>query len=76
MEMEINIPEDISIISFDNMDAYRVTRTPISAVVQPIELMSKEAVRILIEMMKGNEGSNPYESVVKNVNFLYRESCP
>ena len=76
MEMEINIPKDLSIISFDNMDAYRVTRTPISAVVQPIELMSKEAVRILIEMMKGNEGSNPYESVVKNVNFLYRESCP
>ena len=57
------------------MDAYKVAFTPISAVVQPIEEMSKEAVRILISMIEGKYKRNEFENIVLDVNFIYRESC-
>ena len=57
------------------MDAYRLCYTPISAVVQPIEEMSKEAVRILMEMIEGGEKRIKYEHVELEVDFVYRASC-
>ena len=74
-ELGKKIPEDISIISFDDADAYRVACTPISAVVQPIEKMSKEAVRILIRMIDGKYGKGEYENIMLDVDFIFRESC-
>ena len=75
-ELDIKIPEQISVLSFDEMDAYRLCYTPISAVVQPIEEMSKEALRILIQMIDGTPGSNNLENVMIDVDFIFRESCP
>jgi LacI family transcriptional regulator len=75
VELGIQIPQDLSVISFDDMDAYKVAFTPISAIVQPIEEMSMEAVRILMKMMEGSYDRDEYENVMLGVNFIYRESC-
>ena len=74
-ELEARIPEDISVISFDDMDAYRVAYTPISAVVQPLEDMSKEAIRILVDMIENGQSTDQFENIMMDVNFVYRESC-
>ena len=74
-ELGISIPEKLSVISFDDRDAYKVSYTPISAVVQPIEQMSKEAVRILIKMLDGKYGKGECENILLDVNFVSRESC-
>ncbi len=74
-ELGIRIPEDFSIISFDDTDAYKVACTPISAIVQPMETMSKEAIRILLKMIKGKYGSQEYENIILDVDFIFRESC-
>ena len=75
MELGIRIPEDVSVITFDDMDAYKITFTPISAVIQPIEQMSYEAVRILLGMIEGKYQENEVENIMFDVNFIYRESC-
>ena len=74
-ELGARIPEDISVISFDDMDAYRVAYTPISAVVQPLEDMSKEAIRILVDMIENEQSNDQFENIMMDVNFVYRESC-
>lgn len=74
-ELGVSIPEDLSVISFDDMDAYKVTYTPISAIVQPIEEMSKEAIKILMKMIDGKYKNGEYENIMLNVDFIYRESC-
>ena len=74
-ELGISIPKDIAVISYDDIDAYKVSYTPISAVVQPVEKMSKEAIRILIRMIENNSSNGEYENVVMDVKFIYRESC-
>ncbi|NQU32283.1 MAG: LacI family DNA-binding transcriptional regulator [Bacteroidetes bacterium] len=70
------IPEDIAVISFDDTDAYAVAKTPITAIRQPLELMSKEAVRILIKLIENAEENVAPEQVVLDTNFIIRESCP
>jgi LacI family transcriptional regulator len=75
-ELDIKIPEQISVLSFDEMDAYRLCYTPISAVVQPIEEMSKEALRILIQMIDQTTSTDKLENVMIDVDFIFRESCP
>jgi LacI family transcriptional regulator len=74
-ELGVSIPENISVISFDDMDAYKVAYTPISAIDQPLEQMSKEAVRILMRMIAGHYGNGEYENIMLDVNFIFRESC-
>ena len=74
-ELGIAIPDQLAVISFDDIDAYRVAYTPISAIVQPIEQMSKDAVRILMSMLDGNYQHNEFERIVHDVNFVFRESC-
>lgn len=74
-DLDVSIPEDISVISFDDMDAYKVTFTPISAVVQPIEHMSKEAIRVLMKMIDGDFANGEYKKIVFEVDFVYRASC-
>ena len=74
-ELDVRIPEDMSVISFDDMDAYRICYSPISAVVQPIEKMSKEAIRILMKVIEGEPRSNKYKHVMLDVDFVYRASC-
>jgi LacI family transcriptional regulator len=74
-ELGVKIPENISIISFDDIDAYKVAYTPISAIVQPIEKMCEEAIRILMKMIGGNYGKGEYETIMLDVKFVFRESC-
>ena len=74
-ELGARIPEDISVISFDDMDAYRIAYTPISAVVQPLEDMSREAIKILIDQIEGGQSKDPFKNIKLDVNFIYRESC-
>ncbi|MFT5765158.1 MAG: LacI family transcriptional regulator, partial [Saprospiraceae bacterium] len=74
-EFGASIPDDISVISFDDTDAYKVAYTPISAIVQPLELMSIEAVRILVDMIENGQNNGQVENIMLDVNFIYRESC-
>jgi LacI family transcriptional regulator len=70
------IPEDISVISFDDTDAYAVAKTSITAIKQPVEVMCKEAVRILMESIGNEEFKSQAEQMTLDVDFIVRESCP
>ena len=74
-ELGIRVPEDMSIITFDDEFAYRISYTPISAIVQPLEQISKEAVRILMNIIDGKYSDGQYENVELDVKFNYRQSC-
>ena len=74
-ELGIQIPQQMAVISFDDTLAYQISYTPITAVVQPLEQMSKEAVRILMDLFEGKYNNGHYENVELEVDFVYRESC-
>ena len=47
-ELGLNMPNDISVIAFDDHDVFPIYNPPISAVVQPMELLSQALFNTLL----------------------------
>lgn len=74
-EMNLRIPQDIALLSFDDLDIFKICHPPITAVAQPVEEIGKKAVDILIKAIN-NKGKTPqYEHVVLPTSLVVRESC-
>ena len=54
-ENGLKIPEDISIISFDDQAYFELTSPPLTTIRQPINLIGQEAVRILFDLLDGKQ---------------------
>ncbi len=47
-KMNIRIPEDVSLVCFDDMDAFKFSQPPLTTVAQPLEQIGEEAVKLLM----------------------------
>jgi LacI family transcriptional regulator len=72
-ESEFSIPEDISIISYDDIDFAPFFKSPLTAVRQPKESMGKVAVKLLIEDIK-QKGQSPKQKIVLKPEMVIRNS--
>jgi LacI family transcriptional regulator len=75
-KLKKRIPTDIAVISFDDTDVYAVAKTPITSIKQPLEQMSKEAVKILIRMIETKKANIKPKQIILDTDFIIRESCP
>lgn len=67
------IPDNISIVSFDDTDFAPFLSAPLTAVSQPKELMGEVAVKLLIEDMK-NKGQKEKKRIVLDSKLIVRNS--
>ncbi|MDQ0723173.1 DNA-binding LacI/PurR family transcriptional regulator [Paenibacillus sp. W4I10] len=72
-ELGLSVPEDVSIIGFDNTILASVTSPPLTTVAQPIEELGHRAVDLLIEELK-DEQKEPQKIVLKP-ELVIRESA-
>ena len=72
-KMGQRIPEDISVISFDDHDSFRLHTPSISVIAQPIEKIAQKAVEMLMAQMTDEK---PYEieKVLQKGELVIRES--
>ncbi|MEY8759969.1 LacI family DNA-binding transcriptional regulator [Chryseobacterium tongliaoense] len=71
LKQGIKVPEDVSVIAFDETEAYRLFPTEISFVQQPLMDMAKEAVRLIDSQINNyiNDGKKvtfPARLITKN----------
>lgn len=71
-EEALRIPEDISIVMFDDFDFAPYLKCPITAVRQPKELMGEMAVKLLVDELKGE--SKGGKRVVLKSQLIIRDS--
>ncbi|MBW8189748.1 LacI family transcriptional regulator [Neiella marina] len=67
----INIPGDLSIVGFDDIEVSRYTEPALTTIAQPAEEIGKAAANMLLKLLDGNELRNldyvlPYEFVVRS----------
>ena len=74
MEKGIRIPEDVSIIGFDNVEMAQITSPPLTTIDQPKYETGKAAVEILMNMMGKNGVSEPEHRII-GVRLIERQSC-
>ena len=72
-EENIRIPQDISIITFDDHIYLDYLATPITCVAQPVETICKLALKNLISIIN-NERKNTPKQVILKPEIKYRES--
>ncbi len=54
-EKDLKIPDEISIISFDDQPYFELISPPLTTIRQPIDLIGKEAVHILFDLIDGKK---------------------
>jgi len=73
-DVGISIPDQVSIISFDDIEVFKLCSPPITAVSQPIEEMGKTACKILLEEIR-KPASGRIQKVCLPTRLNKRKSC-
>ena len=71
-ELNIKVPEQLSIIGFDDIPISRYLPIPLTTVSQPIKEIAKEAVGLLIDRIKNPQ--KPYITKKLKTNLIIRKS--
>ena len=66
-EKGIRIPQEVSIVGFDNIVLDEYCQVPLTSVTNPVEQMGVTAVKILLDALR-----NPGTHVVQNVSLQSR----
>ena len=64
IEEDIKVPDEISLVGFDNIDMTRLVRPKLTTVAQPIYEMGREAAKMIISIIEGKS-----QKVQKNKVF-------
>jgi DNA-binding LacI/PurR family transcriptional regulator len=71
-EAGVKVPDELSIVSFDNTILAKVTDPPLTTIAQPMEHMGKLVVDLIVEELKGDSGIK--QRTVLRPELLIRES--
>jgi LacI family transcriptional regulator len=64
---------DVPMLSFDDFDTAEMLTPSLSAVLQPADMLGREAATLLFERLKGGSGES--RAVVLPTILILRESC-
>lgn len=69
----LRIPEDISLVGFDDIPQVSITHPKLTTVRQPLEHMGRMAVKLLLEQIENPE--NPARRMTLDTQLVVRDSC-
>jgi LacI family transcriptional regulator len=72
-EERLSIPEDISVVGFDDIEGVQYFQCPITTVAQPREAMGDIAVKLLLDQIKSSRRNEP-RKIVLQPRLIIRES--
>lgn len=71
-EMNIAVPEQLSLIGFDNLDWMAFVKPGITAIAQPVMEMGKAAARLMLDALANN--TQPRDHIVLQASLVWRGS--
>lgn len=76
-ERGVRVPDDVALVGFDDIDQARFTTPPLSTVRQPLFEQGREAVRMALQQLDGEQPSAPREPerLELSTRFVGRRSC-
>jgi LacI family transcriptional regulator len=70
----LRVPEDISVIGYDNIEISSVIKVPLTTIRQPKYLLGKLAVEQLFEILE-NKSNKEVKRIILRPDLVIRESC-
>ena len=71
--LQLRIPQDLSVIGFDNTPESAYTNPPLTTVDQSIVMLGERAAELLIQMIEGKEVANDFYQLP--TRMIVRDSC-
>jgi LacI family transcriptional regulator len=71
-QLKLNIPDDISVIGYDDIFATKYINPPLTTVNQPNNRTGSISINILLDMINGNSGD--HKKIIIDPIFIERES--
>jgi LacI family transcriptional regulator len=75
-EEGLDVPRDISLVAFDDVESAEFFRCPITVVAQPKEMIGEVAVKLLIDQMKSPAHHETRQIVLKPTLILRDSVAP
>jgi LacI family transcriptional regulator len=72
VQLKIKVPEDLSVFSFDESEAFELFSCPISHARQPLEKMGKIAVNVLLNLVNKDRIVN---QIYLETELVPQKSC-
>ena len=72
LQLGVRIPEDVSIVCFDDHDAFRLLNHSISVIRQPVEALGQKAAHLLIENLNRKSDNETLQEVLLETAFVER----
>ncbi len=72
-EMGLQIPQDVAIIGFDDIELASYLNPPLTTIRQPLLQMGKEAAEILLDLIEGKKKAPVHKFM--EVELIERETC-
>ena len=70
----LRIPQEVSLLTFDDLDWMTLVTPPLTAIAQPAAEVGRRAMVMLLQVLR-NEASPSERQVVLNTTFVERASC-
>jgi LacI family transcriptional regulator len=71
-ELGLKVPDDLSVIGFDNVPESALASPPLTTIAQPLQRMGAEALRLLVDVIEGTERD---DHVRLPTELVERASC-
>jgi DNA-binding LacI/PurR family transcriptional regulator len=71
----LRVPEDVSIIGYDNEEWTEFCRPPLTTISLPFEQMGEIAAQMLIDRIEGQEHNNIHQDIILQPTLIERSSC-
>ncbi|HKI88120.1 MAG TPA: LacI family DNA-binding transcriptional regulator [Draconibacterium sp.] len=72
--LNLKIPDDIAVVSFDDPDAYKISQPPITAIAQPLEEIGRQSVKVLLGAIHNKKGKMMLHQIMLKTKFVIRDS--
>ena len=74
-ERGVRIPTDLSLVGYDDMEWWTLTRPPLTTVGQPVYDLGREAMRLLLAQIGATGTRRRSQRVVLKPELILRDSC-
>ncbi|MBF9255130.1 substrate-binding domain-containing protein [Pontibacter sp. 172403-2] len=72
--LNLHIPSDIGVVSFDDHDLFKLHNPPITAIAQPVEEISRQIIRLMLNSLDGSDIGSNIQEIVLPAKLIIRES--
>jgi len=74
-EYQIDIPEELSVVSFDYTDKIKHLETKLTTVNQHSDIIGQKSVNLLLEYIEGNNKEKEIQQIYQSCDLEIRDSC-